>query len=71
MQNVQSVLLTRQELSAYVKLGRSTIYSLMRQGKFPEPIQVGPQAVRWVKSEIDDWLAARPRATGESSKQAA
>lgn len=71
MENIQSALLTRQELQAYVKLGRSTIYALMRKGQFPEPIKIGPQAVRWRVDEINDWLADRPRATGEGQKQAA
>jgi len=37
----------------------------MRYGLFPEPIRAGRRAVRWHASEIDAWLAARPRATGD------
>ena len=47
-------------------LARSSIYRLLRSGAFPEPLRVGPRAVRWSESEIDAWLAERPRATGES-----
>ena len=59
-------LLTRREVEARAGLSRSSLYRLMRQGMFPEPIRVGVRAVRWPSSEIDAWLASRPRATGES-----
>ena len=47
-------------------LGRSTIYRLMRNGDFPEPLKIGARAVRWRESEIEEWLAARPRAIGDT-----
>ena len=63
-------LLHRAEVEAKTGLGRSTIYRLMRQGEFPTPIKIGPRAVRWPQSELDDWLANRPRATGETAQPA-
>lgn len=63
-------LLRRSEVEARVGLGRTSIYRLMRQGRFPEPLKVGPKAVRWPESEIEAWLAARPRASGEAADQA-
>ena len=59
-------LLTRAEVEVRAGLSRSSLYRLMRQGLFPEPIRVGIRAVRWPSSEVDAWLASRPRATGES-----
>jgi prophage regulatory protein len=38
---------------------RSSIYSLMAQGKFPAPVSLGSRAVGWVESEIDQWIASR------------
>ena len=58
-------LLRLREVQTLTALGRSTVYRLMRAGSFPEPLQIGPRAVRWRESEIDAWLAARPRATGD------
>lgn len=43
-------------LSNYVKFGRSRIYGLIAEGKFPAPVKVGKSS-RWVKSEIDSWLS--------------
>ena len=47
-------------------LARSTIYRKMRDGSFPERLKIGVRAVRWPESEIEAWLAARPRATGDT-----
>ena len=59
-------LLTRREVEARCGLSRSSLYRLMRLGRFPEPIRVAIRAVRWREREIEDWLSTRPRATGES-----
>ena len=58
-------LLTRQQIEEITGLTRSTIYRLMRSGQFPEPIRIGPRAIRWPQSEIESWIADRPRATGD------
>ena len=60
-------LLRRQEVETRCGIARATIYRLMRCGEFPEPLKVGPRAVRWLESEIETWLAERPRATGEAA----
>ena len=63
-------MLTRREVEARCGIARTTIYRLMRSGLFPEPLRVGVRGVRWPQQEIEDWLAARPRATGDVSHQA-
>ena len=62
-------LLTRQEVQSKCRLGRSSIYRLMRQNRFPIPLVIGLRSVRWLESEIDNYLADRPRAAGELSQQ--
>ena len=64
--NTSNRLLRRDEVEERTGLARTTIYRKMREGSFPEPIQVGVRAVRWPSSEIETWLASRPRATGEA-----
>ena len=61
----RDALLTRRQVEARCGLSTSSIYRLMREGLFPEPIRIGQRAVRWPQSEIDEWLATRPRATGD------
>ena len=63
-------LLTRHEVESRCGISRTTVYRLMRLGQFPEPIRVGQRAVRWPESEIEKWLAERPRATGDESRSA-
>ena len=40
-------------------LGRSTIYDWMGKGHFPRPIHLGPRAVGWLTSEIEQWVLSR------------
>ena len=61
----QDRLLRRGEVELRCGLARTSIYRMMRAGKFPEPVKVGPRAVRWAKSEIEKWVAERPRAGGD------
>ena len=58
-------LLRREEVERRCQISRSTIYKLMRAGAFPEPLRIGSRAVRWSQREIECWIAARPRATGD------
>ena len=60
-----SPLLTRREVEARCGISRTTVYRLMRASLFPTPLRVGVRGVRWPQQEIEDWLAARPRATGD------
>ena len=38
---------------------RSNIYQLMHLGDFPKSVQLGPRAVAWLSSEIDQWIDDR------------
>ena len=62
-------LLTRAEVESITTLSRSSLYRKMRAGSFPEPIRIGDRAVRWRESEIREFIASRPRATGEKPTQ--
>lgn len=39
-----------------VGLSRSTIYAAMKGGSFPSSVQLGPRAIGWLESDVDDWL---------------
>ena len=47
-------------------LSRSTIYKFIAAGRFPKPVRLGPRAVGWLESEIDDWIADRVAESRES-----
>ena len=40
-------------------LGRSTIYRLVATGKFPRPVHLGPRAIAWRWSDLEQWSATR------------
>jgi len=38
---------------------RTTIYEMIKAGDFPAPVHLGPRAVAWVESEVEDWMQER------------
>ncbi len=58
-----STILRLQSVKARTGLARSTIYLYMSKGTFPKPVSLGPRAVGWVESEIEDWLKQRIEAS--------
>jgi len=40
-------------------LGRSSIYLLQAQKRFPQRIKIGPRAVGWIEDEIQRWITDR------------
>ena len=52
-------LIRRPEVERRVGLRRAAIYKAMAEGRFPAPVKIGPRAVAWIESDIDDWISAR------------
>jgi prophage regulatory protein len=52
-------------------LSRVTLWRLERAKLFPQRRRIGRQAVGWLASDIDDWLASRPRGPKSQKQQAA
>ncbi len=49
-------------VKARTALGRSTIYVLMAEGKFPQVIPLGGGgAVGWLEAEIEAWIQERAK----------
>jgi prophage regulatory protein len=40
-------------------LARSTIYRLVATGEFPRPEHLGPRAIAWRWSDLEQWSATR------------
>jgi prophage regulatory protein len=57
-QRVLSIL-RRKQVQARTGLARSTIYLHIQNGTFPRSVPLGPRAVGWLESEINDWIAER------------
>lgn len=54
-------LLAWSALRHMVGLCRTTVWSLRRQGRFPQPRKIGSRQF-WLASEIAAWQAALPKA---------
>jgi prophage regulatory protein len=53
-----SSLLRYPAVSERIGLSRSAIYARVRDGRFPQPIPVGPRVVAWPEAEVAAWLDA-------------
>lgn len=42
-------------------LKHAWIYKLEGEGRFPARVELGPNAVGWLESEVDEWISSRPR----------
>ncbi len=45
------------EVKYRVGLGKTMIYRLIQQGRFPSPYKLSPFASRWSEQEIVGWIA--------------
>ncbi len=61
-------ILRRKQVEARTGLSRSTIYQRIKEGAFPEAINLGARAVGWVESEIDEWLSQQIQRSRKSGK---
>jgi prophage regulatory protein len=46
-----------------VRLKKSAIYALMKEGRFPQCVKLGPRAVAWSSEEVERWIDERIRAS--------
>ena len=52
-------LIRRKEVQDKTGLGASSIYAMMKQGNFPQCLNLSERRVAWVESDIDQWIAER------------
>jgi prophage regulatory protein len=44
------------ELRQRIPLGRTTIWRMMHEGRFPQSRRIGKMAAAWLESEVEDWM---------------
>ncbi|MEW6257788.1 MAG: AlpA family phage regulatory protein [Pseudomonadota bacterium] len=49
------------EVVQQVGLSRSTIYKRMDEGRFPHPVDLGPNIVRWRSDDVVAWIGSLDR----------
>jgi prophage regulatory protein len=52
-------LINKGQLCQMVPYTPQHILRLEKEGKFPRRVQVGPNRVAWLESEVEAWVAAR------------
>ena len=52
-------LIRRKEVQTKTGLGASSIYAMMKNGEFPQCLNLSERRVAWIESEIDQWIANR------------
>lgn len=50
-------------------LGRSSIYKLVSEGKFPPPVAIGERSIGWVESEFENWFELKLAKRASTSKR--
>lgn len=45
-----------------VGVSKTHLYRMVKAGTFPQQIQLSPNVVGWLRSEVDGWLGARASA---------
>lgn len=52
-------LIRRKEVQVKTGLGASSIYAMMKQGKFPKAISISERRVAWVEADVNQWISER------------
>ncbi len=75
----QNIVLTRKTLPRVLRLkevckvtglGRSFIYQLQTEKRFPHSIRIGVRAVGWLEDDVRNWLADRVAESRQNSHDA-
>ncbi|MDD4887585.1 MAG: AlpA family transcriptional regulator [Thiomonas sp.] len=61
-------LLRLPEVESLVGLRKSAIYARLKTGDFPPCVKLGPRAAAWSELEVQNWIAARIRASRRVDK---
>ena len=56
-------LLRRRDVLELCGFSNSTLKARMKQGRFPAPVEIGPQSFRWRLSDVQWWIHSRPLRT--------
>jgi len=50
-------LLRLEDVETAIGIKKSKVYTLLKEGKFPQPVRLGSRSVRWKSSDIQKWIA--------------
>ncbi|HEY0308919.1 MAG TPA: AlpA family transcriptional regulator [Acidobacteriaceae bacterium] len=47
------------DVKSVTGLSKTSLYTLIREKRFPAPVRLGPRSVAWIRSEIEKWAVDR------------
>lgn len=59
MSNEPDRFMRRPEVTAMLGVSDSTLYSMIRQRKFPPAVGVGDRCVAWSRRAVTEWMARK------------
>jgi predicted DNA-binding transcriptional regulator AlpA len=63
-----ATLMTLAEVLKITRLGKSSVYALMAEGKFPQQRKIGASS-RWLASEVETWVLNLPTTAAKADAQ--
>ncbi len=54
------------DLKEYLPFSKSTVYSMIKDGRFPAPIKLSVRVSAWSLEDVNIWLEARKKASHQS-----
>ena len=60
-------ILSKRDLKEMVLYSPQHVARLEKAGQFPKRIQLGPNRVGWLESEVQDWIAERMELRGDQT----
>lgn len=58
--------LTKRQVSAITARSATSLWRDVKAGRFPEPRQLGPLRIGWLKSEVMAWVIGCPPASAKN-----
>ena len=55
-------LLTVDDVAELLKVSRSTVYEYLKRDHLPQPVKIGPRLARWLRQEVEEWIAEQAAA---------
>ena len=52
-------LIRKRQVLSKTGLGRSTLHEMIRAGRFPAQVPIGPKSVAFLEHEVDAWIEQR------------
>ncbi len=46
------------DLTKKLNIGKSKLWSMIREGKFPKPIKLGARTSVWLEDTVDNWMVS-------------